>query len=117
MNDRRIHIALAVRDLESSISEYSRRLGLEPCCVVDGTYALWRTEQLNLSISVKPEAVGTLRHLGFEDPDAPEALVERDVNGIEWERFTEKQQRKGSIRPETLERASYHPECGRVVIP
>ena len=75
------------------MQEYSRRLGVEPCCVVEGAYALWRTDQVNLSISVKPDAVGTLRHLGFEDPAAPYPSTERDLNGIEWERFTEEQQR------------------------
>ena len=93
MNDRRIHIAIAVRELEPSLGEYSRRLGAEPCCVVEGIYALWRTDQVNFSISVNPEAAGTLRHLGFEDAEAPEMSSNFDVNGIEWERFTEAQQR------------------------
>jgi uncharacterized cupin superfamily protein len=93
VTNRRIHIALTVRDLTPSIQEYSRRLGVDPCCVVAETYALFRTDQLNLSISVDRDAAGTLRHLGFEDPDAREASVERDVNGIDWERFTQQQQR------------------------
>jgi hypothetical protein len=94
MDNRRLHIALAVRELNASIRDYSARLGVEPCCVVEGTYALWRTETLNLSISVDPAAAGTLRHLGFEDPDTPVATVAKDGNGIEWERFTEAQQRE-----------------------
>lgn len=95
MPHRRVHIALAVRDLNSSIRDYSVRLGAEPCCVVEGSYALWRTECLNVSISVlDPSAAGTLRHLGFEDPDARELSVTKDVNGLEWERFTEAQQRE-----------------------
>jgi hypothetical protein len=69
MENRRVHIALAVRELNTSIRDYSARLGVEPCCVVEGSYALWRTEGLNLSISVDPAAGGPLPHLGFEDPD------------------------------------------------
>jgi len=98
MSNRRIHVALAVRDLSASIRDYSTRLGVGPCCIVEGTYALWRTDHLNLSISAKPDAVGTLRHLGFEDPLAPEISAERDANGIEWERFTEGQQRDEILR-------------------
>jgi hypothetical protein len=98
MSDRRIHVALAVRDLSVSIQDYTARLGVEPCCIVEGTYALWRTDHLNLSISVKPDAAGTLRHLGFEDPLAAEMSVERDANGVEWECFTEGQQRDEILR-------------------
>jgi hypothetical protein len=94
VENRRVHIALAVRELNDSIRDYSARLGVEPCCVVEGKYALWRTETLNLSISVDLAAAGRLRHLGFEDPDTPAASVATDVNGIEWERFTEAQQRE-----------------------
>jgi hypothetical protein len=36
------------------LSDYSARLGVEPCCVVEDSYPLWRTETLNLSISVDP---------------------------------------------------------------
>ena len=98
VNQQRFHIAIAVRELEPSLREYTRRLGVEPCCVVEGTYALFRTEQVNFSISVKPEAAGTLRHLGFEDAGAPAMAAERDVNGIEWEHFTEAQQRAEILR-------------------
>ncbi|HKO50122.1 MAG TPA: cupin domain-containing protein [Polyangiaceae bacterium] len=47
---------------------------------------------MNFSISVNADAAGMLRHLGFEDPAAPTMSVERDSNGIEWERFTAEQQ-------------------------
>ncbi len=98
MSERRIHVALAVRDLTASIQDYTARLGIGPCCIVEGTYALWRTEHLNLSITVKADAAGTLRHLGFEDPLATEMSAQRDGNGIEWERFTEGQQRDEILR-------------------
>jgi len=90
----RIHIALAVRDYAASIEEYTKRLGAGPCCTVEGTYALWRTPQVNLSISVKPDEAGTLRHLGFEEPLATGFGEERDCNGIVWERFSAEEQRK-----------------------
>ena len=48
--------------------------------------------------SVKPDAVGTLRHLGFEDSLATEMSIQRDANGIEWERFTEDQQQEEILR-------------------
>jgi hypothetical protein len=98
MSVRRLHVALAVRDLVASVRDYSDRLGAPPCCIVDGAYALWRTDHVNLSISVMPAAAGALRHLGFEDSGATTMGVETDVNGIEWERFTEAQQRSEILR-------------------
>jgi hypothetical protein len=89
---KRIHIALAVGELESSIIEYTKRLGAKPCCVVANAYALWRTDQVNLSITVNAEEAGTLRHLGFEDSDVKTMNIETDINGFIWERFTEDQQ-------------------------
>ena len=85
---RRFHIALAVADLQSSIRDYSTRLGVQPSAVVAGKYAMWRTAALNFSINEIPQRAGQLRHLGFEDPDAGDFSVERDVNGIEWELFS-----------------------------
>ena len=89
----RIHIALAVSDYEASIEEYTKRLRAGPCCTVEGIYALWRTPQVNLSVSVKPEEAGTLRHLGFEEPLAEGFGEERDSNGFVWERFSAEGQR------------------------
>ena len=85
---RRFHIALAVADLETSIGDYSRRLGVSPTAVVPGKYALFRTDQLNFSINQMPERAGQLRHLGFEDDAARGFSSDRDVNGIEWELFS-----------------------------
>jgi catechol 2,3-dioxygenase-like lactoylglutathione lyase family enzyme len=85
---QRFHIALAVRDLDESIRDYSERLDQPPTAVVPGIYAMWRTAQLNFSINQSPERAGQLRHLGFEDDSATGFSSSRDVNGIEWELFS-----------------------------
>ncbi len=85
---KRFHIALAVADLDASITDYSSRLGQPPQAVVAGTYAMWRTDQLNFSINQQPERAGQLRHVGFEDDDAHGFTCEADVNGIAWEHFS-----------------------------
>lgn len=92
-DNKRIHLAIATNDVNASIEDYSERLGLPPCSFVAGEYALWRTAQFNISIRQDPNCrPGELRHLGFEDPEAPEFSVSEDVNGIVWERFTAEQQ-------------------------
>ena len=89
---RRIHIALAVDDLQRSIDDYRERLGAEAAVIVSGRYALWRTPEVNLSITLHPGGAERLRHLGFEDDAADAATETSDVNGIVWERFTAAQQ-------------------------
>lgn len=89
-----LHVALAVKDLKASIKDYSIRLGVEPVTVVKEKYALWRTSQINLSISQKPAEAGKLRHLGFEDTSATQMSVSYDEDGIMWENFTAEQQRE-----------------------
>ncbi len=89
---KRFHIALAVRSLDESITDYTTRLGQAPSAVVAGKYAMWRTDLLNFSINQMPERAGQLRHVGFED-DAVEGFSSTaDVNGIEWESFSRKEQ-------------------------
>lgn len=85
---KRFHIALAVRDLRDSIADYSARLGQRPNVVVEGKYAMWRTELLNFSINQNAERAGQLRHIGFEDDGAEGFSSTSDVNGIEWELFS-----------------------------
>jgi catechol 2,3-dioxygenase-like lactoylglutathione lyase family enzyme len=85
---KRFHIALAVRDLDASIADYNTRLGQRPSVVVDGKYAMWRTDLLNFSINQNAERAGQLRHVGFEDDSAEGFTGSTDVNGIEWERFS-----------------------------
>ena len=90
---KKLHIAISTNEIGQSVQDYTDRLGVKPCSVVPGQYALWRTESLNISIrqdaSCKP---GELRHLGWEDPSATEFSQDSDVNGITWERFTAGQQ-------------------------
>jgi hypothetical protein len=90
---KKFHIALAVTDIEASVSDYAQRLGRRPDIVISHEYALWRTPALNLSIRRAPAGEGgTLRHLGWEDPASPTFSAERDVNGILWEHFSSEQQ-------------------------
>jgi hypothetical protein len=85
---KRFHIALAVHDLTASMADYSARLGQSPHAVVEGKYAMWRTELLNFSINQNPERAGQLRHVGFEDDGVEGFTSTADVNGIEWEHFS-----------------------------
>ena len=88
-----IHLAIATNEIDKSVKDYTERLEKEPSIVVPDEYALWRTEQINLSIrqdaSCNP---GELRHLGFEDSNAKEFTASKDVNGILWESFSAEQQ-------------------------
>ncbi|MGE0684385.1 MAG: hypothetical protein AB7P69_26200 [Candidatus Binatia bacterium] len=92
--DKKFHIAVAVSDIEAAVQEYSRRLGTAPVLVVAEEYALWRTEALNFSIRKTTDAPGTVRHVGWEDPDATGFTREKDANGLTWERFTQKDQQE-----------------------
>ncbi|HET8898036.1 MAG TPA: hypothetical protein VFN09_04600 [Rhodanobacteraceae bacterium] len=85
---KRFHIALAVKDLDASVADYSQRLGQPPQALVIGTYAMWRTDQLNLSIRHDPEHAGQVLQLGFEDDSATEFSSSTDINGFEWQRFS-----------------------------
>ena len=89
---KRIHVALAVANLDDAIADTRRRLGVEPCVVVPGTYALFRTACANLSLTENAEQAGQLRHLGIEDPEAPAFTAEPGPDGFVWERFTAEQQ-------------------------
>ncbi|MBE9157920.1 hypothetical protein IQ265_13950 [Nodosilinea sp. LEGE 06152] len=108
---KKLHIALSTEDIAASVADYSARLGCRPELVVEGIYALWRTDQLNLSIrradGVPP---GQLRHLGWEDDAAKAFTAEVDVNGITWERFAAHHQADeiNQIWPET----NYRVESG-----
>lgn len=89
---RRLHIAIAVADINASVKDYSTRLGQEPALVVPHEYALWRLPHLNLSIRRTTEGIGMVRHLGWEDDDAATFSTDIDVNGIFWETFSARQQ-------------------------
>ena len=85
---RKLHLALAVSNIEQSVADYSARLGVLPTVIVPGEYALWRTGTLNLSIRKTSAPSGTMRHLGWEDTEATEFSTETDCNGITWEKFS-----------------------------
>ena len=88
-----IHLALSTHQIENSIRDYSKRLGIEPCVVVPNEYALWRTDAVNLSIRQDSSCKsGHLRHLGWEDSQAEQFSSEMDSNGLTWECFTAQQQ-------------------------
>lgn len=89
---KRFHIAIAVQDIKKSIADYTERLGQVPAAIVEGKYAMWRTDLLNFSINQMPERAGQLRHMGFEDDAAQGFTSGYDVNGIEWESFSQKEQ-------------------------
>lgn len=90
---RKLHIAISTNKIDETIKDYSARLEAAPCSIVPGEYALWRTESLNVSIRYDTNCnPGSLRHLGWEDPDASEFSHETDVNGIVWEEFSAQQQ-------------------------
>ena len=86
---QKIHLALAVTNLNESITDYTERLESEPCLVIQNQYALWRTGLLNLSITQvhNPGEKAGFRHLGWEDEQAKGFTSSEDTNGITWEHF------------------------------
>lgn len=90
---KKLHLALSSSDIAASVVDYSARLACRPALVIEGVYALWRTETLNLSIRHAPGMPpGQLRHLGWEDDEAQSFTAEVDVNGITWEHFAARHQ-------------------------
>jgi len=90
---KKLHLAIATKDIEATVSDYSQRFGCEPSLVIPEQYALWRTGSLNISVrqdsSCKP---GELRHMGWEDSEAVTFSEDKDANGVIWETFTAEQQ-------------------------
>ena len=91
---KKIHIAVGVLDIPSSVKDYSHRLGCLPVVVIPNEYALWRTATINFSIRRDSKTPGMLRHLGWEDLSVSEFTQEKDINGITWERFNAEHQAK-----------------------
>ncbi|WP_017297263.1 hypothetical protein [Nodosilinea nodulosa] len=90
---KKLHLAISTDDIAASVADYSARLGCAPTLVIEGAYALWRTETLNLSIRQGSGiAPGQVRHLGWEDDQAEAFTAEVDVNGMTWERFAAQHQ-------------------------
>jgi hypothetical protein len=90
----KVHLAVAVADLEKSVAEYSRLLGAPPVVIVPNEYALWRTTELNFSVRRTQDAAGTVRHVGFERDDATQFTKHVDANGLVWETFNRFDQAK-----------------------
>ncbi|MBY8965234.1 hypothetical protein [Algiphilus sp.] len=90
---RKLHLAISTDRIEAAVADFSRRLGATPCSYVAGQYALWRTDALNVSLRQDAEQTpGSLRHLGWEDPSAPEFTQESDIHGVLWEHFNAQHQ-------------------------
>ena len=89
---KKFHLAISTDNIEATVEDYSNRLNARPCLVIPQEYALWRTETLNISVRRDRFSTGSLRHLGWEDPNAATMSDETDVNGIVWENFTASQQ-------------------------
>ncbi|MFM6321971.1 MAG: hypothetical protein ACKPGT_36155 [Microcystis sp.] len=89
---KKIHIAISVNNIATSIEDYSKRFGCQPCVVVANEYALWRTDNVNFSIRQTGQPIGALRHLGWEDSTVTSFSKDVDTNGIEWEKFNAKAQ-------------------------
>ena len=86
---KRFHISITTDDIAKSVADYSQKLGQQPDSMLDNQYAFWRTDSLNFSIRHDTSLpVGSLRHLGWEDPTAETFSTQKDVNGIVWEHFS-----------------------------
>ena len=106
---KRLHVALGVVDIHASILEYTNRLGQKPVVTIKHTYALFRTDILNISIrQVATSEIG-LRHLGWESTDYQEFKEETDCNGFVWEYFSKEAQIKEILDswPDSKKRNAY----------
>ena len=101
------HIAISVKDINTSILEYNKLLNCKPVLVIENEYALWRTKELNLSLRKTDETPGVIRHLGFESEKYKDFDTFVDSNGVLWELFDKKAQAK-EIN-ELWDDANYHP--------
>ncbi len=106
---KKLHLAISTNDIAATVKDYSERLEAQPCLIIPGEYALWRTDTLNISIRRDCfSSPGSLRHLGWEDSAVPQFSAETDVNGVVWEKFTASQQAE-EIR-EIWSEVDYQPE-------
>ena len=65
---KRLHLALGVADVVASADDYLQRFGCQPDLLISGTYGLWRTDAVNLSIGhVGHEEGGARRRHGSGD--------------------------------------------------
>jgi hypothetical protein len=85
MTSRRFHVALAVDHVDGVAADSAERLGESPVVSIAGEYALWRTSEINLSISKARPDEERLRHVGFEDPEVETKTYSTDCSGLLWE--------------------------------
>ena len=90
--NKKLHLALGVKDIGESVKDYSKRLGCDPVVKIDNQYALFRTDTLNLSIRRVDDSKLGLRHLGFESEEYSSFQTDTDCNGILWETFPKQAQ-------------------------
>jgi hypothetical protein len=101
------HIAISVKDIETSIEEYNKFLKCSPVLIVKNEYALWRTKEINLSLRKTDEHPGVIRHIGFESEKHKGFNSFTDSNGVLWELFDKEAQAK-EIN-DLWDNANYHP--------
>jgi catechol 2,3-dioxygenase-like lactoylglutathione lyase family enzyme len=89
---RCFHLALAVDDVEAATADYTNRLGVQPVVHVEGAYALWRTPEVNLSISMTKDGRPGMLHVGLVDPGVSAKTYSTDCTGLLWESFSVEQQ-------------------------
>lgn len=90
----KIHIAISVKDIKTSIKEYNNFLNCSPVLIIADEYALYRTKELNLSLRKTKDEPGVVRHLGFESDKHKGFSTFTDSNGVLWELFDKETQAK-----------------------
>lgn len=101
---KRFHLALGVPRFQEAVADFQAQLGIAPVLVIEETYALFRTETMNISLRKEASlTVSQLRHCGWEDPFAKTFSEQKDTNGLIWEHFTREEQLREikDIWPET----------------
>ena len=100
----KIHLAVSTKNISESIVEYTEILGCSPDLIINNEYALWRTDNLNLSIRKSDENAGVVRHVGFEDDRFEKFEIKTDKNGLTWEYFNKFHQAEEikSVWPNTI---------------
>ena len=89
---KRFHLAIGVKNIADSVNDYEKRLGEKALVYIEDTYALFRTQSLNISLRKVDDSTLGLRHLGWEDDSATGFSEDADINGTVWEHFRQEDQ-------------------------